>query len=102
MKPAYTSARDKNYWISTADEFCERTNISNCMVAVDRKHIRLRKPNDSESQFFSYKNFFSVVLMAVADAVCCFISVEVGAYGSLSDSDGFKTRHSENYWRTVN
>ena len=28
--------------------------------------------------------------MAVADADCCFISVEVGAYGSSSDSNLFK------------
>jgi len=31
-----------------------------------------------------------MVLMAVADADYCFISVEFGAYGSLSDSSVFK------------
>ena len=81
LKPAYMSARDKNDWIRTADEFYERTNFPNCIGAVDGKHIRIRKPNESGSQFFNYKNFFSTVLMAVADAVYCFISEEVGAYG---------------------
>jgi len=47
-------------------------------------------PNESGSQFFNYKNFFSTVLMTVADADYCFISVEVGAYGSSSDSNVFK------------
>ena len=84
------SARDKNDWIRTADEFYERTNFPNCIGAVDGKHIRIRKPNESGSQFFSYKNFSSTVLVAVADADCCFISVEVGAYGSSSDSNVFK------------
>jgi hypothetical protein len=33
---------------------------------------------------------FSIVLMAVADADYCFVSVEVVAYGSSSDSNVFK------------
>jgi len=86
----YVSARDKNNWIRTADEFYERTNFPNCIGAVDGKHIRIGKPNESESQFFNYKNFFSTVLMAMADADYSFISVEVGAYGSSSDSDVFQ------------
>ena len=39
LKPAYMSARDKNDWIRTADEFYERTNFPNCIGAVDGKHI---------------------------------------------------------------
>ena len=45
------SARDKNDWIRTADEFYERTNFPNCIGAVDGKHIRIRKPNESGFQF---------------------------------------------------
>ena len=36
--------------------------------AVDGKHIVTRKPKESGYQFFSYKNFFSAVLRAVAAA----------------------------------
>jgi len=86
LKPAYMSARDKNDWIRTADEFYERTNFPNCKGAADGKHIRIRKPNESGSHFFSFKNFSSTVLVAVADVDYCFISVEVEAYGSSSDS----------------
>jgi len=74
---------DKSDWIRTADEFYERTNFPNCIGAVVGKHIRTRKPNKSGSQFFNYKNFFSTVLVAVADADYCFISVEVGVYGFI-------------------
>jgi len=62
LKPGYMSARDKNDWIRTADEFYERTNCPSCIGAVDGKHIRMRKLNEIGSQFFSYKNFFSTVL----------------------------------------
>jgi hypothetical protein len=85
-------ARDENDWICTANEFYERTNFPNCIGAADGKHIRMKKPNDSGSQFFNYKNYFSTVLMAVADSdySYCFISVEAGAHGSSSDSNVFK------------
>ena len=89
LKLAYVSARDNNDWIRTADEFYERTNFPNC-IAVDGKHIRMRKPNESGSQFFNYKNFFSTVFMAMAEADHCFISIEVGTYGLSSDSNVFK------------
>jgi len=65
------SARDKNDWIRTANEFYERTNFPNCIGAVDGKHIRIRKPNESGSQFLNYEKFFSTVLMAVTDADYC-------------------------------
>jgi hypothetical protein len=38
LEPAYISARDKNYWIRTANEFYERTNFPNCIGAVDGKY----------------------------------------------------------------
>jgi hypothetical protein len=58
-------------------------------TAVDGKHIGMRKTKESGSPFFSFKKSFSTVLVAVADADYCFISVEVGACGSWSDSNVF-------------
>jgi hypothetical protein len=50
----------------------------------------MRKPNESASQFFNYTNFSSTVLMAVTDADYGLISVDVGVYGSSSDSNLLK------------
>jgi len=44
------SARDKNDWIRTADEFYERTDFQNCIGAVDGKHIRMMKPSESGAE----------------------------------------------------
>jgi hypothetical protein len=97
------SARDKNDWIRTADEFYyDRTNFSYCIGVVDGKHVRIKKPNGSWTQFFNYKGFFSTVLKVVADADYCFISVEVGAYGSSSDSNVFKNSTFGKLWRAIN
>jgi hypothetical protein len=43
--------------------------------------------NQSGSLSVNFKNFFSKVLTAVADADYCFISVEFGSYGRLSYFD---------------
>jgi len=50
----------------------------------------MRKPNEIGSQVFNYKNFSTANLMAVANGDYCFISVEVGSYGSSSDFKVFK------------
>jgi hypothetical protein len=75
-------------WLHTADDFYERTSFPNCLGAVDGEHIRMCKPDDGESLFFNYKNFFFIVLMAVADY--CLISTDEGAYGAPSDCNIFK------------
>jgi hypothetical protein len=37
-------------------------NFHNCLDAVNDKHIRMCKPDDSGSPFFNHKSFFSTVL----------------------------------------
>jgi hypothetical protein len=53
LKQAYMTPTDKNDWVCTANEFYKKTNFPNSTGAVDRKHITITKPNDSESQFFN-------------------------------------------------
>ena len=64
-------------WLRAAGEFCERSNFPNCLRAVDGKHIRMCKPDNSGSPFFNYKNFISTVFMALVDADYCVISIDV-------------------------
>jgi hypothetical protein len=44
-------AREVNKWICTANEFYERTDFPNYIGAVDRKNVRITKPNESEFPF---------------------------------------------------
>ncbi|KAG5870182.1 hypothetical protein JTB14_032474 [Gonioctena quinquepunctata] len=68
-------------WKDVAQQFERRWNFSNCIRAIDGKHINIRKPPGSGSYYFNYKNSFSVVLMAVVNANYEFIMVDVGANG---------------------
>jgi hypothetical protein len=56
-------------WINIADKFYDLTNFPNVIGAVDGKHVRVAKPENSGSKYFNYKKYFSQVLMAWFDAI---------------------------------
>ncbi|XP_022906222.1 uncharacterized protein [Onthophagus taurus] len=74
-----------------AQEFWNKWNFPNCVAGVDGKHIRVFCPRKSGSLFFNYKDYFSIVLLAMVDANCKFLFVDVGAYGKEGDSTIFST-----------
>ena len=55
-------------WHSTADDFFMRWNFPNCIGAIDGKHIMIQCPVNSESLFYNYKSYFSIVLLVVTSA----------------------------------
>ncbi|XP_073404157.1 uncharacterized protein [Dendrobates tinctorius] len=77
-------------WLQISDKFWAVCNFPNCLGAVDGKHIRITKPARSGSEYYNYKKYFSTVLMAIADADCRFVAVDIGAFGRGNDSQTFK------------
>ncbi|XP_054259855.1 uncharacterized protein LOC128984546 [Macrosteles quadrilineatus] len=77
-------------WKCISNDFESVTNYPNCVGALDGKHVRLTKPWNSGSMYYNYKNYFSVVLLAMCDANYQFTFIDAGAYGKESDSSVFK------------
>ncbi|KAM4038366.1 uncharacterized protein ACNLHF_016678 [Anomaloglossus baeobatrachus] len=91
LQPIVMPSPTEETWLQVAAGFQTVANFPNCIGAVDGKHIRVQQPPRSGSRFFNYKKYFSVVLMAVADAHSKFAAIDVGAYGSTGDSRVLRT-----------
>lgn len=76
-------------WTRCSDRFKARWNFEHCLLAIDGKHVRIRRPENSVIKYRNYKKFFSVILFAAADADYRFRFVEVGAEGKAGDAGIF-------------
>ncbi|XP_031342315.1 uncharacterized protein LOC116170224 [Photinus pyralis] len=89
LQPLYMPVPTAEKWRDVAQSFYTICQMPNCVGSIDGKHCRIKCPPNAGSQFYNYKHFHSVVLMAVADAKSNFILIDVGAYGRDNDSTVF-------------
>ena len=80
---------DEEHWLKIALEFYFKFDFLLCLGTLDGKHIWIKKPRRSGSKYFSYKHYFSIVLLAVTDANGKFVVVDVGSCGGNSDGGAF-------------
>ena len=76
-------------WRRTADQFSRRWQFHHCLGAIDGKHIAIQCPRKAGSEFYNYKGFHSIILMALVDADYKFSWVDVGSNGSAGDAQVF-------------
>ena len=87
-------------WKYIADDFYRKCNIPNCLGAIDGKHVNIQAPANSGSLFYNYKSFFfSILLLAIASGDYRFVIVDIGGYGSNSDSG---LLNSTNFFKQLN
>nr|CAI5847063.1 unnamed protein product [Callosobruchus analis] len=64
-----------------SSKFRSLWDFPNCIGAIDGKHVRIKAPKNRRSTFFNYKEFYSVVMLALVDADNKFVAVDIGSYG---------------------
>lgn len=90
MGPIYLKLPNtQDEWKSIADEYERQRGFPHCIGSIDGKHIKVFKPDNSGSIFYNYKQFFSLVLLAVCDVNSKFLYVQIGSAGSESDGGVF-------------
>lgn len=63
--------------------------------SVDGKHVTIKCPNKTGSNYWCYLNKFSIVLLAIVGPDYKFISVDIGGFGKNSDGGIFEVFNME-------
>lgn len=77
-------------WKKIEKLFLQRWNVPRCCGAIDGKHVVIKRPPCSGSEYFNYKKAYSIILFAMVDADYCFTYVDVGGNGRANDSAIFR------------
>ena len=80
---------DPEDWKKIEERFRNRWDVPHAFGALDGKHIAIKKPKKSGSEYFNYKGHSSLVLLALVDADYKFLWINMGTSGSSSDAQIF-------------
>lgn len=73
-------------WEAIANNFAIKWQFPHCLGALDGKHIVFQSLRKDGSYFYNYKGTNSIVLLALVDADCRFIYIDVGCNGRTHDA----------------
>ena len=90
----YKTVPISEIWLRITDEFNDTCKMPNRIGSRDRKYCLIKCPPNAGSSYFNYISFYSVKLLGVADANCCFTLIDVGAHGRDNDSTVFSNSYS--------
>lgn len=91
LQPIHMKIPTEQDFKKIAKDYYNIWNFSNCVGAMDGKHIRIICPSHSGTMFYNYKKYFSIVLQGLVDANYKFINIDVGGYGKQSDGGTFRS-----------
>ena len=80
---------DPEDWKKIEERLRNSWNVPHAVSTLDGKHIAIKKPKKSGNEYFNYKGYFSVVLLALGNVNYKFLWVNMGASGSSSDAQIF-------------
>lgn len=90
LRPLVLARPSTQRWRDIAKEYHDKWDFPNTIGSIDGKHFAIKCPNKSGSDFYNYKGFYSLIMLAIADAKYRFLMVDIGAQGRYSDGSLFK------------
>lgn len=75
LQPIVMLILTKEIWLQIAARSQSVASFPNCIDAVYGKHIHVQQPLHSGLPYFSYKNYFFVVLMVLVDASYKYVAI---------------------------
>lgn len=76
-------------WEKVMHDYETLWNFPNVCGAIDGKHVKIKCPPNTGSEYFNYKKDFSTILFAVVDADYNFLYIDVGINGRVNDAAVF-------------
>lgn len=77
-------------WDEIEQNFQNRWNFPRCIGAMDGKHLLIKAPPKSGTEYYNYKHQYSIILLALDDDNYCFKYIDVGGNGKASDAGVFR------------
>jgi hypothetical protein len=72
-------------WTESAQGYYKMWQLLNCIGSIDGKHVTIKCPSKSGSNYFCYLKKFSIVLLSIVGPDYKFLCVDIGGYGKKSD-----------------
>ncbi|KAH8412929.1 hypothetical protein KR009_006849 [Drosophila setifemur] len=78
--------RTEEEWLRIACDFQKFWNFPHCLGAVDGHHIAFRSKSKSDDGYTNYRNFNSIILLALVDAHHRFLHIDASGKGGAEDA----------------
>ncbi|XP_017025421.1 putative nuclease HARBI1 isoform X1 [Drosophila kikkawai] len=78
--------RTEEQWLSIARDFQEMWNFPHCLGAVDGHHIAFRSKTITDASYSNYRQFKSIIMLALVDAQHRFLYVDASCKGGAEDA----------------
>uniref|UniRef100_A0A182S024 DDE Tnp4 domain-containing protein n=1 Tax=Anopheles funestus TaxID=62324 RepID=A0A182S024_ANOFN len=85
LEYAYRLPSTREDWLNVSDEFSSKWKFPHAIGVIDGKHVPIKAPANSGSDYFN-KQFFNIVLLVIVYANCNFMYADLGCKGRISDS----------------
>jgi len=80
LQPIEMTVPTTQDWLEISDGYFKTSQFPHCVGAVDGKHIRVECPKNSGTLYYNYKQYYSLILLAICDSNYCFRVIDVGSY----------------------